>query len=169
MGKIIFVKTINGEPNPAFDFIMNLWDRADLPETDPNHIDTELPMFIQQGLEKIEEAKDFPVGKYQHFYSLLEIDETRSIEQELVRPLIGLSPIYELKVDYKPAHFFRAIYFPFNLKGEYYYCVTNAFIKSPGNVASDKTKQYAREARKLYEYFQKNIERLIEQIEEQTK
>lgn len=160
MVRIVFPNDLNGDNNQALNFIMELWERADLQKEDVNYIDPMLPTFIQQGLEILETTDEFPVGKYEGFYGTLTLDNGTEKTQELAKPL-GVQPIYELRVDWGFDCHFRAIYFPFNLEGEHYYCFTHAFIKTR-IPPYDKTNYYRDRAKLIYERVRKNPNELKE-------
>lgn len=162
MTYIVFPKDLDGSENKAYQFMNELWDRSELPKEHPIYIDPMLPTFIQQGLEILESSDEFPVGKYDFFFGTLVYDDGRERIQELVKPL-AVQPIYELRIDWNSNCHFRAIYFPFNLEGQCFYCFTHAFIKTRNY---DKTNEYRDKARKIYERIRKNPNELRELINE---
>lgn len=163
MAKIIFLKDITNRSTPALEFIDDLWNRSELEEVDPNYIPVDLPTQIQQAIELLEIAPIFPVGKDEVFYGAFIDDNGQEYKRKLVKPL-ATSPIYELLINFDLERYFRAIYFPFNLNGEQYYCFTNAFIKTPDVQGSDKTNLYRDEARRLYEVIMRNRRILENQL-----
>jgi hypothetical protein len=151
MPEIIFLQDERGN-DQAYDFLDNLLDRANGKAGPP--VDPKFPAFIQKGLENLEEADEFPVGKYEQYETVLTLDHM-GVERHftLVKNLL-VKPIYELRVDWNRNCKFRSIYFPYNLEGEKYYCFVKSFIKTqeprydPTDIFRDETKRIYDKVRK---------------------
>jgi hypothetical protein len=146
MAEITFLQDEQGNFH-AYDFINHLFNQANGKAQPP--IDPLFPGFIQKGLENLEAADHFPVGRRGTIYEQTLIYEGRKRTIELVKPLL-VSPIYELRVDWNWNCKFRAIFFPFTYQDKNHYCFVKAFIKTQ-KPKYDPTDIYRDEAKRIYD------------------
>jgi hypothetical protein len=158
MPEIIFLKDEQGK-DQAYEFLDNLLDRANGVSGPP--IDPMFPALILKGLENLEQADEFPVGKYEPYETVLTLEYPRKMERNLtlVKALL-VPPIYELRVDWDWNCKFRSIYFPFTLGDKKYYCFVKSFIKTQAP-RYDPTDIYRDEAKRIYERVRRNPQQYL--------
>lgn len=134
----------------AYDALEKLWDDANA-----SMIDSMFPTFIQKGLENLESTDEFPVGKYEDYYTELTIEYNGKTREFFLVKSLMVNPIYELRVDWNWNCKFRAIFFPYTMGDKKYYCFIKAFIKTQ-DPKYDPTDIFRDEAKRIYEKVRKN-------------